>query len=107
MRRGLKEAGGKPPAQGSRTSSEAGDEWASLQDKAKPLLSKTSTVNGVGAWRERARNYPGRPADGPTKSVTLLRINKQRLNRQESADGIVPEKKKQGRPEHRVLTFNW
>jgi len=39
--RNLKEAGGKPLARGTRTSSEASDRWMSLPNKTKSLLPKS------------------------------------------------------------------
>ncbi len=59
MRWDLKEGGGKPPAQGSRTPIEASDSWVSLHTKTKPLLPKAVESRWSGYMEGKTTLLPG------------------------------------------------
>ena len=84
----LKEAGGKPPARGPRTPGEASGSWMSLQHKAKSLLPKAAKSKWGGEMEGKTELLPGEACR--TGQDTGNPGREARLNRQESAEGIVP-----------------
>ena len=60
VRWNLKEAGGKVPARGTRTASEAGPVGRVCQTKQSPNLSEAGQVHAAGIWDEGVRTYPRR-----------------------------------------------
>lgn len=93
-RRNLKEAGGKPPVRGTRTPSEANGSWMSLLNKAKSLLPRAAGSKWGGWMEGKSAFLPGETCrERPAAMRDNLRYEA-RLNRQESAEAIVLERRK-------------
>ena len=86
-RRGLKEAGGKVPARGTRTAYEAAGGWARGHEDLKPdSHSDRPAVDAAGMWDESHAPYPGRSGSLP------LRLGPPRggpMGSQKSAEAVV------------------
>ena len=60
VRWNLKEAGGKAPGRGTRTSYKALQTGRVCKTKRSPKLSEVCGVNAADVWSEGMRSYPGR-----------------------------------------------